>query len=496
MDKLFKYEVDEMIEHLKVIEPEMREDSYYDEDKKDLDKMSANAHFYLREIFAYIKNHYRDEYWTISYTLKEIYWIATTGEVSRYQKVEDAGFENEVFARLYGHKGLMEIKYVARLLRYYFLLCEKKKERTVEWNEVKNMTQNILWLAELNSYKTKFRKCAFSDVISEEEFMSEFKKHMDINVVGQEVLKKKLITLIYQWIYHDIRETLLMIGPSGSGKNHTIDAVRTFSGLDRVVISYDCSGLTPTGFTGAEVGDIFKKLKVACAKSRKSIEGSIVYLDEIDKIINFNHDARGESINAMVQQQLLSSLAGTETIQGVDTSKILFILGGAFPRIDDLKKEAKHTVGFDVSVTPKTIDYKETLRENLCAIGGEKEFVGRIGEIVKMSKLTRGDLKVILLDENIGVFEQKKRVFNNLGLELEIEENVVESIIDLIEKEDAGARSVKNIMNELADSQYLYDMKIGGYNKMKIHSGMLYGEAPVFTKEKGRKGHEKCRKHS
>lgn len=281
-----------------------------------------------------------------------------------------------------------------------------------------------------------------------------------------------------------------MVGPSGSGKNHMIETIRSFSELGFPVVSYDCSALTPNGFTGADVRDIFKKVRQACSNASvmNRLHGAgrnekcIVFLDEIDKIINFNHDSRGESVNAMVQQQLLSSLAGTEMIEGVDTSKILFILGGAFPRIDDLKKDkGRPPIGFNSE--PETIvDLKDSLRDQIVAIGGEVEFVGRIEDIVKMSKLTKDDLRSILMDENIGVFTKKRKLYQESGLNLEIEEDTVEAIVDLIEKEDAGARSAKNILNQFADSQYFYDMKIGGYNTMKIHKGMLNGEAPIFLR--------------
>lgn len=184
----------------------------------------------------------------------------------------------------------------------------------------------------------------------------------------------------------------------------------------------------------------------------------------------------------MVQQQLLSSLAGTEMVEGVDTSKLLFILGGAFPRIDDLKKDkGRPPIGFN-SEPESVVDLKDSLRDQIVSIGGEVEFVGRIEDIVKMSKLTKDDLRSILMDENIGVFTKKRQLYQESGLNLEIEEDTVEAIVDLIEKEDAGARSAKNILNQFADSQYFYDMKVGGYHTMKIHKGMLNGEAPIFIR--------------
>ena len=493
MDKLFICKVDEMLERLERIEPEMREDSYHNKDDYEVEMLSKFAYMYLKEIFTYMKSNFKEERLTIAVALREFFLIATTGEVSKYQNWDDLCYVNQEFAGLSGFLGLCEAKYAAHLLRYYYLVYERDRGGKAGWEEVECEARKILGLSCLKKFANKIPRNTVDGMLSEQEFMPEFRKHMDTLVIGQDVVKKKLITILYQWIYNGVRTTLLMVGPSGSGKNHSIDAIKSFKGLGRVVISYDCSNLSPVGFEGASINDIFKKLKVACSSAGKSTDGSIVYLDEIDKIVNFNFTSNGESVNAMVQQQLLSSLAGTETIQGVDTSKILFILGGACPRINDLKKETRRqAMGFSPVEKSVTVDYKTTLREEICKIGGETEFVGRIEEIVQMSKLTREDLKAILLDKNIGAFTKKKKIFNSSGMDLEIEENAVESIVDLIEKEDAGARSVKNIMNEFADSQYFYDMKIGGYDKMIIHKGMLYGEAPIFINMKeGGKENEK-----
>lgn len=327
------------------------------------------------------------------------------------------------------------------------------------------------------------------------EFMSECHAHMDKYYVGQDFLKKKMCSVLTQWKYYDVRTTMLMIGPSGSGKNYLIETISSFPYLGMPVISYDCSALTPNGFSGADVSAIFKKVREVTRSGplfewmRRdsdrpgSSDGKcIVYLDEIDKIINRNHDSRGDNINAMVQQQLLSALAGTETIEGVDTGKILFILGGAFPRIDELEKEKdRNPLGFNAATECK-VNIKESVRDQMLAIGGEVEFIGRIEDIIRLHKLTRDELKTILMDEHIGIFTKKKKIYNDSGLDLIIEEDTVEAIVDLIVKENAGARSVKNIMNQFADNAYFYDMKVGGYSCMKIHKGMLQGEAPIFIK--------------
>lgn len=497
MDKLFTYDSLDMVKKLGDIEEEMREDSYH-ECVFDVESISENALSYIQIIFDYMKKCYRMEECTVISMMKEMYRIAATGEYMYIQEFDDIGYKNDVLEHMKGESGYQEVLYAIRLLRYYYLVKEKEFHSQEIWINIEKIYKSVEELGPLKKPEKKAKIPTERNELTEVEFMRAFRKHMDKYYIGQEVLKKKICSIIDLWKYHDVRTVFMMVGPSGSGKNYMIETIQNFPELGCPVVSYDCSSLTPNGFEGADVSAIFKKV-------RQSLRGKpilnwmengfetdskcIVFLDEIDKIINFNHDSRGESINGMIQQQLLSSLAGTEIIEGVDTSKILFILGGAFPRIDELKKEkGKNPVGFN-SVMECQLDFKESLRDQIIAIGGEIEFVARIEDIVKMSKLTREDLKAILMDEQIGVFTKKKKVYQASGLNLDIEEDTINDILDLIVKEGAGARSVKNIMNEITDNQYFYDMKVGGYDTMKIHKGMLYGEAPIFLK--GGKSDEK-----
>ena len=487
MEGLFSFDSLEMIRQLLKVENEMREDSYHDVGY-DIHNVAKNALSYIEIIFEYIKKHYREEECTILSMMTELYRVAATGEYTYLQDITDIGYKNAVFEKMKGESGYREALYAVRLLRYFYLVREKKKNPYRVWRDIEKIYKKVQELGPLTKKEKKERENHTEKELTEEEFIPTFRNHMDKYMIGQDVLKKKLCTVIYQYKYHGVRSTLLMMGPSGSGKNHMISTIKSFPELGFPVVSYDCSSLTPNGFTGADVRDIFKKVNAekrsnAMKNNMNYNSGDcrcVIFLDEVDKIINYFHDSHGESVTAVIQQQLLSSLAGTEVIEGIDTSKVLFILGGAFPRIDDIKKERK-SIGFN-SESECKLDIKESIRDQIIAIGGEAEFVGRIEDIVKMSKLTRDDLKAILMDENIGAFSKKREIYKASGMDLSIEEDTVEAIIDLIEKESAGARAVKNIMNQFADNQYFYDMKIGGYDTLCIHKGMLLGENPIFLK--------------
>lgn len=97
-----------------------------------------------------------------------------------------------------------------------------------------------------------------------------------------------------------------------------------------------------------------------------------------------------------------------------------------------------------------------------------------------MNSLTRADLKTILLDPKIGELSKLKKVYQQSGFTLEVKETVIEEILDSVEHDPAGARSVKNTLNGLIDLSYFFDMAMSGYKKIIIHEGMLYGEPPHF----------------
>lgn len=505
MDKLFTGGIEEMKEKLSGIEPEMREDCYPDKAPKMCSDLLMNAEKYIVKVASHMIRCYQENQHTVLNLILELFRVAATGEYAYLQDDEEIGVEDDVFENMKGDNGYAQILYAIRLLRYYYLVYEKRNHPNSEWDKINQIYKKYIEMKTLAVYSRRMKKKVPHD-IPEDEFIPSLRKHLDQYMVGQDVLKKKLCTVLYQWIYHNQRTVMLIIGPSGSGKNHVIETIRSFPGLGRTLTSFDCSGLTPAGFNGGEVKHIFKKLRQEVSEKKKSesqhstsgifsyfqegsasnpgsdLAGSIIYLDEIDKIINFNHDSHDENVNAMVQQSLLSSLAGTEVIEGVDTSKILFILGGAFTKIEEIEKEKKRcAIGFNTQII-EVEDFSISLRDQIMAIGGETEFVGRIQEIAKIEKLSRDDLKAILMDEKIGEFSKKQRVFKNSGMQLLIDDDAVETIIDLIENDPAGARSVKNIINQFADSQYFYDMKVGRYDTMRIHKGMLRGEPPIFSR--------------
>ena len=233
MDKLFLYEPDEMIKKIKVIEPEMREDSY-GEITEGLDTTSRNALAYISEIFSYMKKNWNIDQCTVLALMKELYRIASTGEYSYLQDFEKISYKDDVFEHMWEEAGKSEILYAGRLLRYYYLVKEKAYHPHKTWKEIEQVYKKFGFLEPLKKVK-KVEKVekkegdnTTTNTITDMEFMSECHAHMDKYYVGQDLLKKKMCSVLTQWKYYDVRTTMLMIGPSGSGKNYLIETISPF----------------------------------------------------------------------------------------------------------------------------------------------------------------------------------------------------------------------------------------------------------------------------
>ena len=335
----------------------------------------------------------------------------------------------------------------------------------------------------------------------------EITARLDESIVGQQEAKRKVAIAMrnrYRRMLLDdelkeevIPKNILMIGPSGSGKNYITQILSEFPELESEMVVYvhDASSLTPNGFQGGNVADIFKEFNNLCRLKNRSNKKGIIYLDEIDKIIYPNTDSNGENVNAIVQRQLLAAIEGTTVISGVDTGKILFILGGAFELLHDREKERagknRSKVGFlsQNSSCEDVLKESCTLKDDLIAVGAQKEFLGRLPIVVRMNRLGKEELKKILLHEKTGVIRQKQKVFAKDGLKLVVEEEVYDLLAEKMYEEDLGARSARNMMEQVIGT-YHFDMLLYGYHKMIIHPGViLRKEKPYFERreERGRK---------
>lgn len=315
---------------------------------------------------------------------------------------------------------------------------------------------------------------------------TEIKEYLDQYIIGQDEAKKVLAVAVYNHykrliqknnVEDDVdieKSNIIIVGKTGTGKTLLARTIAKMLNVPFTIV--DATVLTEAGYVGEDVESILSRLLQAADYNVQKAERGIVFIDEIDKVArksdnpSITRDVSGEG----VQQAMLKLLEGSKVNvppQGgrkhpdqkfveIDTKNILFVAGGAFDGIERKigQRLNKQAVGYSSAKTDH-IDEDNMLQyiapQDLKSFGLIPELIGRLPVLSHLDPLDADALKRILTEPKNAITKQYKKLFKMDGIELEIEDEVIDYIVEKAIEYQLGARGLRSLCEAiLTDAMY------------------------------------------